>query len=379
MNSPTDSGSPGIRPAKAGDLDALVALEIACFEGDRISRRQFNYLLKKGNASILVAELDGKLVGDLVLLYSRATSVARLYSIAVDERMRGKGIARMLMQAAEREAWDHRRAYLRLEVRKDNHAAIRLYQSLGYRRLGEHPDYYDDHMDAWRFEKSLAPGLHPELAPVPYYEQSLEFTCGPAALMMAFKTLDPAIEMNRRLELQLWREATTIFMTSGHGGCGPYGLALAAARRGFRVDLYVTDEGIHMIDSVRSTQKKEVMQLVQEEMQEELESLGVPVHGKPVSAMEIEECLTGGGIPLVLISSWQIYKAKAPHWVVVTGFDENFIYVNDPFVDHDEGETAVDSIHMPIQKEKFESMARYGRVGLQAMVVLYPREENSDA
>jgi len=379
VNSPTDSGSPGIRPAKAGDLDALVALEIACFEGDRISRRQFNYLLKKGNASILVAELDGKLVGDLVLLYSRATSVARLYSIAVDERMRGKGIARMLMQAAEREAWDHRRAYLRLEVRKDNHAAIRLYQSLGYRRLGEHPDYYDDHMDAWRFEKSLAPGLHPELAPVPYYEQSLEFTCGPAALMMAFKTLDPAIEMNRRLELQLWREATTIFMTSGHGGCGPYGLALAAARRGFRVDLYVTDEGIHMIDSVRSTQKKEVMQLVQEEMQEELESLGVPVHGKPVSAMEIEECLTGGGIPLVLISSWQIYNAKAPHWVVVTGFDENFIYVNDPFVDHDEGETAVDSIHMPIQKEKFESMARYGRVGLQAMVVLYPREENSDA
>ncbi len=379
MNIETVSASPVIRPAIKEDLDALVALENASFEGDRISRRQFNYLLKKGNASILVAELDGRLVGDLVLLYSRATSVARLYSIAVDERMRGKGIARTLMQAAEREAWDHQRAYLRLEVRKDNHAAISLYESLDYRRLGEHPDYYDDHMDAWRFEKSLAPDQHPELAPVPYYEQSLEFTCGPAALMMAFKTLDPAIEINRRLELQLWREATTIFMTSGHGGCGPYGLALAAARRGFQVDLYVTDEGIHMIDSVRSTQKKEVMQLVQEEMQEELESLGVPMHRTAVSAVEIEECLSGGGIPLVLISSWQIYNAKAPHWVVVTGFDDNFIYVNDPFIDRDEGETAVDSIHMPIQKEKFESMARYGRVGLQAMVVLYPREENSDA
>ena len=379
MNIETVSASPVIRPAIKEDLDALVALENASFEGDRISRRQFNYLLKKGNASILVAELDGRLVGDLVLLYSRATSVARLYSIAVDERMRGKGIARTLMQAAEREAWDHQRAYLRLEVRKDNHAAISLYESLDYRRLGEHPDYYDDHMDAWRFEKSLAPDQHPELAPVPYYEQSLEFTCGPAALMMAFKTLDPAIEINRRLELQLWREATTIFMTSGHGGCGPYGLALAAARRGFQVNLYVTDEGIHMIDSVRSTQKKEVMQLVQEEMQEELESLGVPMLRTAVSAVEIEERLSGGGIPLVLISSWQIYNAKAPHWVVVTGFDDNFIYVNDPFVDHDEGETAVDSIHMPIQKEKFESMARYGRVGLQAMVVLYPREDNSDA
>jgi hypothetical protein len=51
--------------------------------------------------------------------------------------------------------------------------------------------------------------------------------------MMAMKALDPAMELNRTLELRLWREATTIFMTSGHGGCGPYGLALSAYRRGF--------------------------------------------------------------------------------------------------------------------------------------------------
>ena len=360
-----------IRKAQPEDLGTLVTLEEQCFDADRISSRQFRYLLKKGNSAILIAEEKGVALGDVVLLFSRATSVARLYSIAVSLDARGKGVGGGLMKAAETEAWSHRRAYLRLEVRKDNRAAIRLYESLGYRRLGEFVDYYEDHMDAWRMEKSLAPDLHPDLTPVPYYEQSLEFTCGAASLMMAMKSLKPEIIFSRRLELRLWRESTTIFMTSGHGGCGPYGLALAAVNRGYGVDVYVTGEGTHLGDSVRSEHKKEVMRLVQEDMYEQLQSLGVSIIPSGVSVKEMEDCLRRDGIPLVLISSWQIYKARVPHWVVVTGVDDSFIYVNDPFVDRDEGETLIDSIHMPILKEKFETMARYGRVGLQAMVVLY--------
>ncbi len=371
MTTETQVTGLSIRHARPEDLETLVELEERCFDVDRISTRQFRYLLKKGNSAILIAEKNGVVLGDVVLLFSRATSVARLYSIAVSSDARGKGIGLSLMKEAETEAWSHHRAYLRLEVRKDNHSAIRLYESLGYRRLGEFVDYYEDHMDAWRLEKSLAPDLHPDLTPVPYYEQSLEFTCGAASLMMAMKALKPETQFSRRLELRLWREATTIFMTSGHGGCGPFGLALAAVDRGFRVDVYITGEGTHLGDSVRSEHKKEVMRLVQEDMYEQLQSLGVPINPSGVTAKEIDDCLSRKGIPLVLISSWQIYKARVPHWVVVTGVDDSFIYVNDPFVDRDEGETLIDSIHMPILKEKFETMARYGRVGLQAMVVLY--------
>jgi ribosomal protein S18 acetylase RimI-like enzyme len=361
-----------VRAAEMADLDALVDMESRCFDSDQISKRQFRYLLTRANASVMVAERQGMLLGDAVVLFSRATSVARLYSLAVDMEARGRGVGTRLIKAAEKEAWSHSRAYLRLEVRKDNQAALRLYESLGYRRLGELAHYYEDQMDAWRLEKSLAPDLNPELAPVPFYEQSLDFTCGAASLMMAMKGLNPALEMSRSLELRLWREATTIFMTSGHGGCGPYGLALAATRRGFPVEVCVTDEGIHLVDSVRSQKKKEVMRLVQEEMYEELRNLKVPlIHGN-IGVADIKACFDRGGLPLVLISSWQIYQARVPHWVVVTGFDEHFVYINDPFIDREKGETMIDSINMPIPKDQFERMARYGRAGLQAMVVLYP-------
>ena len=66
----------------------------------------------------------------------------------------------------------------------------------------------------------------------PYFHQTTEFTCGPACIMMALAWADRSFKPAPAFEFQLWREATTIFMSSGPGGCEPYGLAVTLKRRG---------------------------------------------------------------------------------------------------------------------------------------------------
>lgn len=359
-----------IRQATSKDLKPLLLIENECFSGDRLSQRSFRYLLTKAHAVTLVAEADGGISGYVMLLFNAGTSLARLYSIAVSPRFRGRGIGHELVVAAEEEARERDSVYIRLEVRKDNAASIALFEQEGYRRFGEYDDYYEDHMDAYRYEKRLVRNLNADLAFVPYYQQTLEFTCGPATLMMAMKALEPELPLDRTMEIRLWRESTTVFMTSGHGGTSPYGLALAATHRGFSAEVFVNDESELLVDSVRSEEKKEVMRLVEKDFLEEMRERGVPVHYRRIDINDIREAFESGGVPIVLISSYRIYKEKSPHWVVVTGFDDRFIYVHDPYVDQEKDKVQTDCINMPILQKDFQRIARYGRSGQRAALII---------
>jgi len=366
------------RAATPDDIPALLTIENRCFSSDRLSRRSFRHLLTRGNAITLVEEDADRIRGYVLLLFSRGTSMARLYSIAVHPDFARCKIGDRLLEAAETVALERDCVSMRLEVRRDNPPSLNLFRRHGYRQFKEVLDYYEDHMAALRFEKRLVPHLKADLVRTPYYQQTLDFTCGPAALMMAMKALDPSLELDRKLELRLWREATTIFMTSGHGGCGPYGLALSAYRRGFDLEIHVNEDGVFLVDSVRSPEKKEVMRLVQEDWIEELSGLPVILHRGSLGVEELRQKFEAGGIPLVLISSYRIYGERFPHWVVVTGFDDHYIYVHDPLVDSDEGETVADSVNMPIPHREFRRMARYGKAGQKAVLILYRSHRRSE-
>ncbi|HEY9080537.1 peptidase C39 family protein [Magnetovibrio sp.] len=362
-----------IRDAVVDDVPALVDLENRCFETDRLSARSFRRFLAKGKAMVLVDEDDDHLLnGYALVLFHPNTALARLYSLAVDPDLRGRGIARALLTQAESRTLDRDATRMRLEVHQDNAAAQSLYHQLGYRAFAIHPDYYEDHASAVRMEKRLAPHLAQDLNRVPYYAQTLNFTCGPACLIMAMKTLQPGLTVNRQLELQLWREATTIFMTAGHGGCGALGLALAAWRRGFGVDVAMSDETEMFISSVRSEDKKDVIRMVEEGFLEEAAETDIAMRGEPMDANELCEHIRRGHIPIVLISAYRLSGDKEPHWVVLSAFDEHFIYINDPFPEPEKNRFDTDCIGIPITRAELTRMMRFGSRKHFASVVIHP-------
>lgn len=366
-----------IRAARFEDVEALVELENRCFDSDRLSARSFRHLIKKGNDELLVTEVDGLMLGYALTLFRRNTSLARLYSIAVAPEARGQSLGYELVMASQQAALAHGATRMRLEVRQDNLAAQALYRKLGYRDFGLLEDYYDDHETALRMEKTLAPRLARGLRRVPWYPQTLDFTCGPACLMMAMKTLDPKLKLDRQLELQLWREATTVYMTSGHGGCSPKGLALSASRRGFPVRIWVSDETEMFTDSVRSEDKKEVIRLVESGFRRQLDLARVRVGRRARRALELKQALAEGGLPLLLISSYRLHGDRVPHWVLLTAADERFLYINDPFVDSEKGQVDTDCFGIPIAPVELERMMRLGRRKHHACVVIYPRREEA--
>jgi ribosomal protein S18 acetylase RimI-like enzyme len=379
MTMPATTAVTTIRGAEPSDLQELLRLEALCFRTDRLSRRSFRRWLRHDDCVFLVCSTDaGELCGYILVILRRGTRLARLYSLAVDPSFRGRGLAGELTRQAELDSRAAGALYMRLEVATDNVAGIALYRKAGYRPFGLYHDYYDDHGDAVRMEKCIhayKPAGTERV--IPWIAQSTGFTCGPASLMMAMAALDDRYAPSPAEEIRIWREATTIFMTSGHGGCHPIGLALSAVRRGFDAEVWINQRGPLFLESVRDANKKRVLRLVHETFVEEARARHIPVHYTPVDQQQLVDSFNAGANVLVLISTYRLDRKKAPHWVVLSGVDESCLYVQDPDLSTEggsdiagEARNAMDCQHLPIAREDFTAMTRFGGNRLQTAVIL---------
>lgn len=361
-----------IRSATRADRTALEQLEKRAFDSDRLSPRSLRRLVDTAHALRLVGETAGQIVVDAFVLLRGRTSLARLYSLAVDPEWRGRGFGRTMLDAVEAAVTEAGRSVLRLEVREDNAVARALYTGAGYREIGRRADYYADGCAAIRMEKTLRPVPTPVVSTVPFYAQTLAFTCGPACLMMAMAALGWREPCDRVRELRIWREATLVFMAGGHAGCEPYGLAAAARRRDFAAEVWITGDAPLFVETVRDPDKRDVIALVQHDHRETALGLGAVTGPGLVSLERLSFALEDGCVPLVLISSYRLYGVREPHWIVVTGVDTRFVYIHDPYIDRTHGRSGIDATHIPVARTEFERMTRFGRARRQAACIIGP-------
>lgn len=365
---PTGEGQVRIRRATRQDLDALVELEQS-FPGDRMSTAGLSRLLSRDNAEIWVAELDGAVVGDAVVLFRHGFDSARLYSMVVDPRFRGRGIAKSLLDAAEGGALERGVVVMRLEVREENDPALALYGNSGYSVSGRTDDYYQDHTPALRLLKRFVSG-GATVRGVPYYPQSLSFTSGAASLMMAMRYHGYPVPLDEWLELALWREATATFRQEGPGGVSPYGLAAAALRRGFQSRVVTPDTGTPLA-SANQGEEAEVARLAHTAFERELRSLGGKVEVREFAAADVADELGAGAIALALLTGMDSdddQTEQPARWVVITGFDDDHLYLHDPQLA--DGAGRADNIHLALKRRAFDNAAHDPNGPIPALVLV---------
>ena len=131
-----------IVPMTADHLDELERLEKICFSRPW-SRKMLGEELDNECAAFLVAEdpVTKEVVGYAGLLVM--ADEGYITNVAVFPEYRRRGVAGQIIAVFDNFARGNRLAFLTLEVRPSNAAAIALYRSFGFEEVGRRKNYYD--------------------------------------------------------------------------------------------------------------------------------------------------------------------------------------------------------------------------------------------
>ncbi|GFE60567.1 ribosomal-protein-alanine acetyltransferase [Geobacter sp. AOG2] len=148
-------GTVDIRPMTTTDLDSVLAIEQASFPHPW-RYEHFLHELSSPYSFPFVAVIGGAVSGYVCLM--SLFEEAQILDIVVSPQLRGRGIARALLEHAVAIARARQAEIMTLEVRASNRTAIALYERFGFSRTGIRPKYYEGVEDALLMEKSLSTG-----------------------------------------------------------------------------------------------------------------------------------------------------------------------------------------------------------------------------
>jgi [ribosomal protein S18]-alanine N-acetyltransferase len=133
-----------IETANFKQLDKLYEIEEQCFNEEAFSRQQIAYLLTDYNTIALAAKNNADIAGFIIaqIEVEDNTEFGHIVTLNIPPNFRKKGVATKLLQEIQSLLKKRGINECRLEVREDNHAAIKLYQKLGYQTVGKLERYY---------------------------------------------------------------------------------------------------------------------------------------------------------------------------------------------------------------------------------------------
>ena len=131
-----------IVPMNADHLEELEKLERICFSRPW-SRKMLAEELENQCAAFLVAQdsITQQVMGYAGLLVM--ADEGYITNVAVFPEFRRQGVAAKLIAVFENFAQGNKLAFLTLEVRPSNTAAIALYKGFGFEEVGRRKNYYD--------------------------------------------------------------------------------------------------------------------------------------------------------------------------------------------------------------------------------------------
>jgi [ribosomal protein S18]-alanine N-acetyltransferase len=150
-------------PMTIADVDAVLAIESVSHPhpwtkgnfADSLAAGHWAYCIRPDESdSIQGSYLDSSILWAYCILYP-AVDELHLLNITVTPKLLGLGIGTRIMQAIEGVAASQNMPRILLEVRPSNHAAVALYNKLGYEQIGLRKGYYPADLTSGAREDAL--------------------------------------------------------------------------------------------------------------------------------------------------------------------------------------------------------------------------------
>ncbi|NNE98172.1 MAG: ribosomal protein S18-alanine N-acetyltransferase [Pyrinomonadaceae bacterium] len=138
------------------NLREVLSLNLRCFyQGENYTKLTFKHLLTEPNIlSYQIITAERQMVG-FIFIAVHNDKIGHITTIGVAPEHRNRGLAKLLLQHAEKALKTRGFDSVVLEVRVSNYIAQNLYHQLDYNIIQKLENYYTNKEDAYLMSKSL--------------------------------------------------------------------------------------------------------------------------------------------------------------------------------------------------------------------------------